>query len=461
MKAGRVISIILGALLAIPAFGIFAGGAIATIGSARESGDNGYFDQTLDRLATPTPAITTGDIDLRTDPGPDWVESFLDVSVRFQLETDEGADLFLGIGPEDDVTEYLSGVARDEIRRVSGSSVRYTTVSGQSQAEPPADRDFWAASVSGTGSQTLEWDVEDGQWIVVLMNSDGGPGVFTDMTVGIRSGALLGIGITMLIVGALLLLIAVLIIRSGARGPRPVAEREPAAPAPAPAMAGAAAHPVRLESSIDPDLSSWKWLVKWFLAIPHLIVLAFLWVGFVVVWVISLFAILFTGRYPRGLFDYNVGVARWTWRVMVYAFSGGLSTDKYPPFSLSDDPAYPATLTVAYPEQLSRGLALVKWWLLAIPHYVVVGIMLGGGMWLYNDGWQSDAFSVGLIGALVFIAAVILLFTDKYPRSLFDLIVGLNRWGFRVFAYAALLTDEYPPFRLDQGGREPVGEMHG
>jgi hypothetical protein len=130
---------------------------------------------------------------------------------------------------------------------------------------------------------------------------------------------------------------------------------------------------------------------------------------------------------------------------------GANGTDRYPPFSLSTND-YPATLEVEYPEQLSRGLVLVKWWLLAIPHYLVVGIFVGGGAWF---GWH---FMSGLIGILVLIAVVALLFTNRYPRGIFDLVVGLNRWAFRVAAYASLMTDEYPPFRLDPGESEPVAE---
>ena len=223
-------------------------------------------------------------------------------------------------------------------------------------------------------------------------------------------------------------------------------------------------YPVRIEGELQPGLSRWLWIVKWLLALPHYIVLAFLWLTLFVLTVIAFFAILFTGRYPRGIFDFNLGVLRWTWRVAFYSY-GALGTDRYPPFTLDDVPDYPARLHVEYPDRLSRGLVLVKSWLLAIPHYFVVGILLGGGGWAgshedWGGGWWGWwGFQAGLIGLLVFFAGVALLFLDKYPKGMFDFTLGLDRWVARVAAYVLLMRDEYPPFRLDQGGADAAAAV--
>jgi hypothetical protein len=218
-------------------------------------------------------------------------------------------------------------------------------------------------------------------------------------------------------------------------------------------------YPLQLTGELAPRLSRGLWLVKWLLAIPHFIVLVFLWVAFTVVGVIAFFAILFTGRYPRRLFDFNVGVLRWSWRVGFYSYSA-LGTDQYPPFTLKDVADYPARLEVEYPESLSRRLVLVKWWLLALPHYLVVAVFTGGAWasWSGAGGMWGNVTSGGLIGLLVCFAGLALLFTSSYPRSLYDFVLGMNRWVFRVAAYTALMTDVYPPFRLDMGGEEPPAQ---
>jgi hypothetical protein len=218
-----------------------------------------------------------------------------------------------------------------------------------------------------------------------------------------------------------------------------------------------AAYPLSVRALFDQP-SRWLWLVKWLLLIPHYIILAFLWLAFVIVTLIAFFAILFTARYPKGLFDFNVGVLRWSWRVSYYGYAA-LATDRYPPFTLADVPDYPARLQIDYPQQLNRWLPLVKW-LLAVPQYLLVGALAGSG-YAVASGMDNDrGFSYSapsLIGASVLIAAIALLFTTRYPTGLYDLVVGINRWSYRLVVYVALMTDRYPPLRLDQGGEDPEG----
>jgi hypothetical protein len=212
--------------------------------------------------------------------------------------------------------------------------------------------------------------------------------------------------------------------------------------------------PVAVDGQLDERLSRWLWLVKWLLATPHIVVLFFLWIACFILTIFAFAAIAITGRYPRPVFATNVGIMRWSWRVGFYAFSV-LGTDRYPPFTLADTD-YPARLRVTYPATLSRGLALVKWWLLAIPHYLIISIFtnttVSGSS---GNGAPSPHTNYGLAPLLVAYAAIALLFTGRYPRDIFALVIGLHRWVYRVVTYVAFMHDSYPPFRLDVGGLEP------
>ena len=187
-------------------------------------------------------------------------------------------------------------------------------------------------------------------------------------------------------------------------------------------------YPVVLEIDQPPEpMSRWLWIVKLILALPHLVMLGLLGVALVFVLLAAWVMILVTGRYPRSLFDFVVGVNRWSTRVSLYL---SLVTDRYPPFTTGEVADYPVRLHVEYPEQSSRLLALFRW-ILAIPHFVITGVL-------------SD-----LLWVVVLIASVLLLFTGRFNLDLFRLICGINRWTTRVNIYAQLMTDRYPPFSLD------------
>jgi Domain of unknown function (DUF4389) len=196
---------------------------------------------------------------------------------------------------------------------------------------------------------------------------------------------------------------------------------------PPPVATAGTGYPVEFDVEYPERLSRWKIFLKWLFAIPHLIIVYLLGIVNGVLILIAFFAILFTKKWPRSLFDFSVMTQRWTFNV--YAYAVLLLRDEYPPFS-GDAGEYPVILEVDYDENLSRWQIFVKW-LLAIPHLLVLAIL-------------GIAVSV-----VVLIAFFAILFTGRYPRGMFDFMVGTMRWYVRVNAYAFwLMTDRYPPFSL-------------
>jgi hypothetical protein len=454
VPVGWIILVVAGALVALLSLGPLIGGGVLLWANATQPDDDGFFATRAERFETTSYAITSDEIDLGTVDDTRFVDLADLATVRIDAATTGEAPLFVGIGPRGEVDRYLRGVALAEVDDVGFApfAVSYRHQDGGPPPNPPGEEDLWAVSTEGTGEQRLEWDPEFGNWTVVIMNADGAGGVSADVSLGAKSSWVFRAGVIFAVIGTIGLLVGTALLVVGVVGLARGTHIDIAA------TEGHPDRPVRLEGRLDEPLSRWMWLVKWLLLIPHLIVLVALWIAFVVVTVVAFFAILFTERYPRSLFDFNVGVLRWTWRVVFYGYSA-LGTDRYPPFRLGVEPDYPASYTVDYPERLSRGLVLIKWWLLAIPHLLVLSIIAGGFLLGTGDGRAWGAPFGGFIGLLVLFAGVALLFTGRYPRSIFDLVMGLNRWVYRVIPYVALMRDEYPPFRLDQGGAEPPTDL--
>ena len=457
--AGRIALVVAGSLLALVGAGLLVGGCGLLWADQTQRDDDGYLSTPTERLRASSYAIVSEPIDLVEEDtsGADFLLD--DVIGDLRVRASDG-DVFIGIARTSDVETYLEGVEHHRLTDADFDPFRpsYERTAGGPPAAPPTEQDFWAESASGPGEQTLIWNPESGDWSAVLMNADGSRGVTADVSVGAEADFLIWLAIGLLLAGGIFLLGGAGLIYAGAREPGAPAA---AAVVPLGATAGVASepsvYPLTVAGELQPDLSRWLWLVKWILAIPHYIVLAFLWIAFSVLTVVAAIAILFTERYPRGIFDFNVGVLRWTWRVWFYSYWAN-GTDRYPPFALGEAPEYPAQLAVEYPERLNRWLPLVKW-LLAIPHLILVGLFVGGWGWGVGDDWRGWGFA-GLVGILVLIACVILLFTGRYPPTLFNFALGLDRWSFRVAAYVGLMTDKYPPFALDMGPHEPTTTEH-
>ncbi|MHB8575886.1 MAG: DUF4389 domain-containing protein [Dehalococcoidia bacterium] len=189
---------------------------------------------------------------------------------------------------------------------------------------------------------------------------------------------------------------------------------------------------LRFDVEYPEHLSRLTTFFRGILAIPQLIVLYLLGAAAGVVTLIAWFAILFTGKYPLSLWNFSMMCMRWGARVGAYYL---LMRDEYPPFG---EGTYPVTFELDYPGSLSRWKIFLKG-LFLIPHFILLYILIVVAMIVMLIAWFA------------------IIITGKYPRGLFNFMVGVSRWGHRVNVYANLLTDAYPPFSMAPTGASNQG----
>ena len=240
--ARHVVAIVAGCLAFLPSLGALGGGIALLTAQAVATDDDGYFSFTLDRVDSSGVAIATDEawFDEARDEDAPWVLDVLDVDLRLRVDGARTTDdVFIGIGRTADVEAYLDGSGRTVVTDIDDHTPLLEQVDGSELIAPPAEQDFWVASASGTGEQTLDWSTRGGSWSVVVMNADGTPGVAADVEIGARSGAVTPVGVVLIVFGAVGTIGSIALFVFGVRGrkrPAPPASSDPLTwPAPAPA----------------------------------------------------------------------------------------------------------------------------------------------------------------------------------------------------------------------------------
>jgi hypothetical protein len=222
MRGLKIAAIVVGALIILIGLGLIVPGSFLLWAYSTQRDASGYFQSSERSVHTSGYALTTGDLNVDLGAAVDWLPKVSSGKVRVRAASTEGRALFIGIGPTDRVSQYLSAVARDEVTNFGWSSkaIKYQHFDGGAPSAPPSSQDFWIAEQEGLGEQTLDWQVQDGNWTTVVMNNDSSAPVRADLSLGLRLQVLLPVAIGLLAVGIVLLAIAALLIYLGARRPR-------------------------------------------------------------------------------------------------------------------------------------------------------------------------------------------------------------------------------------------------
>ena len=235
--AGRIVAVIAGSVFALVSLGLLVAGG-AGLWANGEKDDQGYVSTRTERFQTPTAAMRTDNLDVDLGGTATVLDSDLYGKVRLRVRPRAGEDLFVGIAPTRDVTDYLRGTAHATVTDLDYHPfhVDSTTDGGARRAAAPATQRIWAAQAHGRGAQTLTWEVVDGDWSVVVMNADGRPGVDAGVSAGANVPFVDEVAWGALGTGAILLLVSVALLYAGTRSPRRPGP-ETAAPGPLPAAA--------------------------------------------------------------------------------------------------------------------------------------------------------------------------------------------------------------------------------
>jgi hypothetical protein len=220
-SAGKVAAIVTGVLVGLLAIGFLGAGAAALWGDAQKDRD-GYISTDAERFDTGTYALASDDLDVDLG-GAEWVTSGDRLGkVRLEAASRDGKPVFVGIARTQDVDAYLADSAHATVTDVSypDFAAEYQRHDGSERPSTPASQDIWAASAEGSGTQALTWDVEDGNWSVVVMNADGSAGVDTTITAGANVPFLSDVGWGSLGGGVVLIGVAGALLVMGLRGPR-------------------------------------------------------------------------------------------------------------------------------------------------------------------------------------------------------------------------------------------------